>query len=321
MTRRLLLLLPLALAACNTPERAGDIPLRTRPFDPKIDAAKDAAGGPAGAADDAVAIKPVYGDLVPELPEARTLCDALYALPSSRSGVCCNSGGVSQQARQLADECTQALSSATAGGGVILQVEEVTACVAALAALHADCEWVGPWTPPLPPACGAVVVGSLPAEARCRSSLECAPGLRCAGAGPTDAGVCSPPAADGALCNTAVDALATYLRDDELAAHPACAGRCVRRRCQPARAAGEACQSNSECAAGLHCDGARCVAGATAAVGEACADSGCAGTSLCLGHVCVAQSPAGSPCATDFECRGACIKGADGVGRCGMKCP
>ena len=118
MTRRLLLLLPLALAACNTPERAGDIPLRTRPFDPKIDAAKDAAGGPAGAADDAVAIKPVYGDLVPELPEARTLCDALYALPSSRSGVCCNSGGVSQQARQLADECTQALSSATAGGSI-----------------------------------------------------------------------------------------------------------------------------------------------------------------------------------------------------------
>ena len=61
------------------------------------------------------------------------------------------------------------------------------------------------------------------------------------------------------------------------------------------------------------------VAGATAGVGEACADSGCAGTSLCLGHVCVAQSPAGSPCATDFECRGACATG-DAGRRCAMDC-
>ena len=325
LTSALVLLVPfMPFMACSAQPAPGDIQLRTRKYDPAIDGVAGRADGVAGAAeaglDDAVAVKPVYGEPVPELAEARQLCDALYLLPARRAGACCDSGEPSKQAGQLADECTQALSSAVAGGGVVLRDDALGDCLAGLEAAHASCEWVGPWSPPLPPSCLEVAHGSLPVEARCRSSRECAPGLHCAGVGPTDPGVCAVAAADGALCNTAVDTLATYLRDDSLGAHPVCSGRCVRRRCQPALAEGAACSSNSECDAGLHCDGKTCVSGATAAVGEPCADSGCAAGSLCLKHVCVAQGPTGAACETDFECRGACIKGADGVSRCGPRC-
>jgi hypothetical protein len=325
MMRRLTPALLLLLAACPGPAQPGpgDIPLKSHPYDPAVDGpgaqGADRAAAEAGH-DDAVDVKPVYGEPVPELAEARKLCDALYLLPAERSGLCCNSGGASKQSKQIADECTQALSSAVAGGGVVIRDDNLESCIAGLEAANATCEYVGPWGPPLPPGCLDVTHGTLAAAARCRSSRECLPGLHCAGVGPTDPGVCAPAAEDGTLCNAAVDTLATYLRDDSLTDHPVCSGRCVKRRCQPALAEGAACSSNSECATGLHCDGKTCIAGATAAAGEPCADSGCAAGSLCLQHVCVAQGTTGASCKTDFECRGACIKGPDGASRCGPKC-
>jgi hypothetical protein len=323
MTCRLALALLSLVTACSTPSQPGpgDISLETRKYDPARDGKPDPDKQP-GADNmpgETLDIKPVYAGSVPELPAARRLCDAHYLLPDQRRSACCSGGGPSKQAHQLADECTGILSAAIAGGGVALRDDRLAACVAGLEAAHSTCEWVGPWSPPLPPSCREVVQGGLAEAARCRSNLECAPGLRCAGVGPTDPGVCAPPAPDGARCNTAVDTLATYLRDDDLAAHPGCSGRCVRHRCQPALAEGAACNSNSACAAGLHCDGTTCVAGELAAAGQPCADGGCA-DGLCMQHVCRAQNPTDSPCATDFECRGACLKDPAGQGRCGPKC-
>lgn len=332
MTRRirraLRFALPFALVlACEGSHRPGDIALETRKYDPARDGKIDAPDRPdrpdraEAGHEAAVDVKPVYGEPVPELAEARKLCDALYLLPERRRAACCDdAGGASKQAQQLADECSQALSSAVAGGGVVIRDDALESCLAGLDVAHASCEWVGPWSPPRPPSCLEVTLGTLGAEARCRSSRECAPGLHCEGVGPTDPGVCAPAAADGSLCNTAVDTLATYLQDDSLAAHPTCTGRCVRRRCQPALAAGAACTSNSECGVDLHCDGKTCIAGETAAAGEPCADSGCADGSLCLQHVCVARAPAGTACTTDLECRGACIKAEDGTRKCAPKC-
>lgn len=264
------------------------------------------------------AVQPGYGEPVPDLAEARELCDALYVLPAERRGLCCSSGGASEQVKQTADACTRALSSAVAGGGVVLQGENLEACVAGLEAASATCEYVGPWGPPLPPSCLAVTHGTLAAQSRCRSSHECLPGLHCAGVGPTGPGLCAPAAADGAACD-ATDALATHLRVDGLADHPVCRGRCVEGRCQPALADGAACSSHGECATGLHCDGRTCVAGATAAVGEPCVDGGCAAGSLCLQRVCVARGATGAACKTNLECRGGCIAGAGGS-RCGPQC-
>jgi hypothetical protein len=269
---------------------------------------------------DPVQVPPLYGDRVPELDEARELCDALYLLPERRRSACCDGAGPGEQAVRRAGACSQILSSAVASGGVVLRDDALAGCITALAADHASCEWVGPWSPPLPAACLDAVLGTLTADARCRSNLECAPGLRCAGLGPTEMGVCSPPAPDGTPCDAVVDTLASHLRDERLAAHPGCAGRCVRGGCQPALAAGAACTSNSECASGLHCDGATCIAGEFAAAGEPCVDGGCAPGSRCLQRVCAVQGQSGDPCETDRECHGACLQAADGARSCGPRC-
>ena len=312
--RRSISALSLLLAACPAPSQPvpRDSPARTR--EPAVEVAADGPAAPAGR--DA----PVYGEPVPELPEARQLCDALHLLPAARSGVCCAGGGAGEQAQELADRCTQALSSAVAGGGLVLRDEALAACISGLEAAYTSCEWVGSSDPPLPAGCLEVTHGTLPAAARCRSSRECAPGLRCADVGPAAPGVCAPAAEDGAPCDTAGDPLASLLRDVDLAAHSACRGRCVQGRCRAALAAGAACGSGRECAAGLHCDGEVCVAGASAAAGQPCADGGCVDGTRCVQGMCVAPAPTGAACETDRECRGACLKGTDGRSRCGPRC-
>src|SRR5262249_54705581 len=139
-------------------------------------------------------------------------------------------------------ECVRTLSAALRAKAVTLEVEGVDACARAMAQAHEGCGWVGPFPPELPVACRGLVRGALEKGARCRSSLECRDGMRCSGAGPTAAGRCAPPRADGESCGTAVDTLATYTRDADLdARHPECQGHCARFRCAPRVTAGSAC--------------------------------------------------------------------------------
>jgi hypothetical protein len=309
MFRRQAALLAL-LAGCGSPSPA-DAPSK-RGVDPAIEPAPapPVAARPAPA--EAVVARPVYGEQVPEIPQVRALCEALHVLPEERRGACCRSSS-DPRARELADACTQSFSAALSAGGVILRDDVTDACITALHVATTGCDWVGPQRPPLPEVCAGVVLGTLGAGARCRSHLECAAGLRCAG-------VCAPPAADGDACDPVVDVLAAYLPVDLDGAHPPCRGRCVDGRCRAGVAAGGACTRQLECAAGLHCDGATCVDGALAAAGAACADAGCAAGSACLDHVCVARRPAGAACTRDLECAGACLRDGDGPGACGPGC-
>jgi hypothetical protein len=106
--------------------------------------------------------------------------------------------------------------------------------VADLQARYASCDFVG--EPALPPlaSCSGLLIGQRDAGATCRSSLECATGLRCNGASPTEAGVCATPGREGARCGLAADALSAYL-PSRAEDHPECEGQCLRNRCAPAR--------------------------------------------------------------------------------------
>ncbi len=312
--RRPLLALLLLLAACKG-EAQRPVPKDTPPAPPRErrpDLSADAA--------DPAPPPSRYGDRVPELPEARELCDALHLLSARRRSACCDGAPVDPSAVQRADACAQILSSAVAAGGVVLRDDALAGCVTAVTAEHASCEWVGPWSPPLPPACLDAVLGTLPDGSRCRSNRECAPGLRCADLGPATTGTCSPPAADGTPCASPVDILADHLRDEQRLAHPACAGRCVADRCQPALVAGASCTRNDHCATDLHCDGATCIAGAHASAGEPCLDGACAPGTRCLQSVCVVQRSSGDPCQADRDCKGACLPSPDGARACGPRC-
>ena len=75
-----------------------------------------------------------------------------------------------------------------------------------------------------------MLVGERDAGATCRSSLECATGLHCNGASPTEAGTCMAPGRDGARCGLAADALSAYL-PSRAEDHPECEGQCLRNRC------------------------------------------------------------------------------------------
>ncbi|MGK4001952.1 hypothetical protein WMF31_04970 [Sorangium sp. So ce1036] len=173
-------------------------------------------------------ITPVYPALegAPE-PHAARLCEALHALPARRKAAC---RGVAAGFHATA-ACTRALSFAVRAGAVTLSPDDVSRCVAAMARSLEGCGWVSPLAAAVPPACEGIVRGTLGVGARCRSSLECVDGLRCDGAGPTDAGACRAPRAVGP-CGRSVDALAAVTRQTRFAeAHPECRGHCAGRAC------------------------------------------------------------------------------------------
>ncbi len=175
----------------------------------------------------------IYSEPVPELAEARLLCDALHLLPAQRRAACCPGAPTDPQAQAATDTCAADLSAAVAGGGVVLDDERLTTCIDAREQQLAGCAWVGASPPPRPLPCAAAVHGTLPAQSRCRSHHECAPGHRCADLGPLRPGVCVASTVDAV---DSIDVLARHLRDAiPLAASPPpercrsdtdCAGTC-----------------------------------------------------------------------------------------------
>jgi hypothetical protein len=264
-------------------------------------------------------VRPVYPLLKGEPePAARKLCAALHEVPARAKAACCQGTSGSS----LASLCEGVVTAALRAGAVTIEAEAIDRCAAAMDQAHQGCEWVTPLSSPVAPECEGLVRGRLAENDVCRSSLECADGLRCHGAGPTSTGRCGKPAAGGS-CNTGVDVLATYARQDGYdKAHPECTGVCSQHRCQPALALGEACKSSAACGPGVRCVAGHCAAKAPGAEGEKCADVlDCASGLHCTGGVCKAKGGEGAVCERDLDCRASCLK-AKGQARgvCGHRC-
>jgi hypothetical protein len=254
-------------------------------------------------------IQPVYPVNPGEVPAlVSRLCRAMHELPRKRRAECCKTTvGV-----LLTGECERNLAGAIAGGGVAIEEERVAACEQGIEAMHAECDWIGPWPALMPSACLGIVRGTRKAGEECRSSLECGGGLRCVGVGPTDPGICGEPPPPGALCGTAVDTLAVYLRQDDVdRRHPACAdGFCDRARCVAYAGDGASCKASVQCRSG------RCVEGKCAAEGiAACSGGECAAGLRCISGTCSEPKSIGEPCGDHRECKSACISG-----KCATQC-
>ncbi|WP_437276989.1 hypothetical protein WME90_37950 [Sorangium sp. So ce375] len=289
---------------------------------PSPEAGASAASLPAWPADSVAGdeIAPVYGKAegAPE-PLAARLCEALHALPARRKTACC--GGAA--GFHAAAECARALSLAVRTRAVTLSNDDVGRCVEAMERSVDGCDWVSPLAAPVPPACEGIVRGALGEGARCRSSLECADGLRCDGAGPTDAGTCRAPRAAGP-CGLSVDVLAAVTRQtryDE--AHPECRGHCAGRACADDVPLGGRCEADAACGRGRRCVDARCSEAALPPAGAACLGGHCAPGARCVDGRCAAPKAEGEACARDGECRAACVRGGRAgasSGVCGMRC-
>lgn len=257
-------------------------------------------------------VKPVYPSDAKADPLAERLCAALHTVPVTRRAECCNS----KPAVVLTSECVRNLSGALALKAVRLDEAKVAACEAAMQKDLEGCDWVGGLNREPPAACLGLVDGTLKQGEPCRSSLECGEGFRCLGSGPTDLGKCGPPLGPGRLCNTAVDTLATYTRQDDLELrHPACTGFCDRNRCYDLIATGGECKVNVHCGKGSRCKDGRCVAEPYAAMGELCLGGDCPVGARCAGKKCIIPKPAGETCTSDFECKAACVGG-----KCAQSC-
>src|SRR5262249_19771033 len=147
---------------------------------------------------------------------------------AARKAACCNQ----PPPTTVVSECTRMLSFALREKAVTIDPAAVDRCGEAMARAYDGCGWVGPTPPAIPPECDGGIHGTLSQGASCRSSLECLDGLHCHGSGPTDRGVCAPPAGRGRVCGVAVDTLAAHTRQDSFdTKHPECDGVCARRRC------------------------------------------------------------------------------------------
>jgi hypothetical protein len=282
-------------------------------------AAPATSSGPAEArADDD--LRPVY-PLDAGLPDplAQRYCDAVYDQPVRRMSECC--GPVHGAAAEMSGQCVRVLTAALASRAVSVDGAAVDRCVEAMQQATAGCDWVTPSASvAVPPACDGAIHGALGEKARCRSSLECAPGLRCQGLSTIDMGTCGAPKAAGHACNLAVDTLAAMARQDRYdRAHPECAGYCAGRRCEASLAEGAACKADVQCGKGRCAEG-RCASSPPPEAGGPCATSACAFGLRCVQGRCAAPKADGDACSSDAECRGACDKGDGGMGKCGKQC-
>jgi hypothetical protein len=288
-----------------------------------------AAEGGAGAED----VEPVYPveTNAPKHPLAVKLCEVLTDMPEKRRSDCCKAA----PAVVVTEECVRQLSAAIRHGAVELAEADVETCAAAFGKVLDGCDWVGPFPPAPPAACQGILRGKLAIGSKCRSSLECAGGARCAGVGPTAVGRCTEAKADGELCGGVVDTLGGYTRQIALEKqHPECKNKCIKRRCATAATEGKACQTSADCAAGLMCVGAggtapkvglgpkQCALGKVPSkAGEPCPGGECEGDLQCIKGKCAARKAAGEDCTVDFECRGGCLRGDAGdKGKCGARC-
>jgi len=259
-------------------------------------------------------VRPVYETTGPVDARAARLCHTLHALPEGRRATCCGS----QPGVELTEACAGVLSAALRSQALLLEAPRLEACVAALQGAYQGCDWVGIFGPPLPRECQGLFIGQRHAGEACRSSLECEGTLPCAGIGPTDVGRCAAPAAKPASCSLAVDALASYTRQDVERLHPPCQGLCRVHRCEEAVLDGASCTTSQVCGPGHHCADGRCAAG-LAGERQRCWGGDC-GTGLrCVNGSCRTPLAEGADCTSDFECRGGCL-GSAGSRRCGMRC-
>jgi hypothetical protein len=313
------------------PKKDGD----DRGGDAATDAARFAlsadAGAEASAGDDVDSVYPVDPN-APADPLAQKLCAGLSEMPEKKRAACCGSA----PAIVVAPECTRTLSAALRANAISLSEAAVDTCVAAFERKLEGCDWVGPFSPGPPKECQGLLKGLVAEGGKCRSSLECSGALRCVGVGPTVAGQCAPPRAIGELCGGTTDALATYVRQNELdEQHPECAsGRCIKHHCAALLPLGGVCHVTLDCAEGLQClpapgpvkKGARperkCAPHAIPMKdGEACPGGLCGGDLQCIMNKCTRRKSGGEACDYDFECRGGCVKPpASPRGKCGPRC-
>ena len=276
------------------------------------------ASAPTSKPDDEV--RPVYPiDAGPPDPLATRFCEAVQALPEQRRAECCASvrTGVVPVAA-----CVRTLSYALAQHAVTLDPAELEACEGAMKKATEGCDWVTPWATTIPLVCQGILKGKLASKERCRSSLECAAGLRCQGLSATDIGACGPPRPARMQCGVAIDTLAAYTRQDHVdREHPECEGRCIRRQCDDAIALGAACQSDSQCGKN-RCVAGKCAEGSLPTLGAACPAGACAAGAGCVSGVCVAPKAEGAACGSSAECRGECVtEDAGAAGTCAKRCP
>ena len=249
----------------------------------------------------------------------RSSATRFYALPARRAGECC--GAASRIGATFADQCVRVLSYAMGANAVKVAPASVDACAEAMAKATSGCDWVTLTNRvPLPPACDGILEGQLHEKAQCRSSLECAAGLRCLGLSAIDLGVCGPPRPTRGECNLAIDTLASFTRQDHYGrAHPECEGYCAGKRCQAALPEGGACKADAACGK-LRCEAGKCTSAPLPGAGEACSAE-CAYGLRCIGGKCAAPRGEGEACKGDVECRGRCVPGDGGAGgTCAKTC-
>jgi hypothetical protein len=221
-----------------------------------------------------LAARPVVLGASPSKPApdatSMRLCDALQALPERRKAECC----ASSPSAGVATACAQALSVSLRAKAITVDPADVDRCAAETVHALDGCDWVTPYLPAPPASCRGIVHGRVDVGGTCRSSLECRGGLHCAAGTCARPGAPAPPAA---APRHADDARAPDRRHEP----SECTGYCFRGRCAAPVAAGGACSTDQQCAAGSHCAARRCVEGPRPALGEACDGTTCAGGLVC----------------------------------------
>ena len=265
-------------------------------------------------------VRPVYPiDAGPPDPLASRFCEVVQALPDQRKAACCADA---RTGVVPVDSCVRTLSYAIAQRAITLDAAEVEACAEAMKKATDGCDWVTPFAAAIPPVCRGILRGKLAEKEPCRSSLECAAGLRCQGLSATDLGACGPPRGERVQCGAGIDTLAAYTRQDSVDRdHPECEGRCAHGKCEDAVALGAECKSDSQCGKN-RCVAGKCDARPLPEVGAACPAGTCAPGAGCVSGVCVAPKAEGAACSSHAECRGECVTEDGGTaGTCVKRCP
>jgi hypothetical protein len=311
----------LVIAALVTPGCRSGESTKKAPPDPTRDllaAPIDAGTPPRALAQDSLGS--IYPPSIEAHPLARELCDALYLVPAERAAACCGK----RPTNDLGEQCVRAVSVALRDRAVEVEEASVGACKTAMEHALAGCDWVTPGQPLAPPACQRLLQGKLPAATVCRSSLECAGHLHCAGLGPTKTGLCVAPGELGQGCGSPIDVLATYALERGLeTSHPLCADYCslTTHKCEAAPVPGARCASAANCAPGQTCVAGACASSPPGKAGDRCGAVPCGAGLHCREDVCSPLSMAGQACVTDLDCSaGGCALRADGAKTCGMKC-